>query len=72
MEKYQMPAEIERLQKKADALLEGMTSENLEKRLNDHNLIMHRIGNMKKWLASTSNADYQMSWGVTYHGKTVL
>lgn len=72
MEKYQMPAEIERLQKKADALLDAMTSESLEETMHEHNRLLLRISNMKKWIKPPSTADYQMSWGVTYIGKTVL
>ncbi len=72
MEKYQMPAEIERLQKEADALLTGLTGDNIIQRLEARNRLILRISNMKKWLKPASTADQQMSYGVTYHGKTAL
>ena len=72
MEKYQMRDEIERLQLEADAKLTGLTGDNIIERLDERNRLMLRISNMKKWLSPASTADQQMSYGVTYHGKTAL
>ncbi len=67
-----MKAEIERLQKEADAMLTGLTGDNIIGRLDARNRLMLRIINMKKWLSPASTADRQMSYGVIYTGKTPL
>ena len=67
-----MKDEIERLQKEADAMLTGLTGDNIIARLDARNRLMLRISNMKKWLSPASTADRQMSYGITYHGKTAL
>lgn len=67
-----MPAEIERLQKQADAMLTGLTGDNIIERLDERNRLMLRITNLKKWIAPPSAADHQVSYGVTYIGKTAL
>ncbi|MDY0102799.1 MAG: hypothetical protein RBS07_07645 [Lentimicrobium sp.] len=72
MEKYQMKAEIERLQALADKLLNEVTADNIIESTRQRHHLLIKIDNMKKWLSPASTADRQMSYGVTYIGKTAL
>lgn len=67
-----LQAEIDQLQSKADAQLEGITADNVSERIRLRNGIMVKIANLKKRMARPTEAEAQMSYGVTYVGKTPL
>jgi len=72
MEKYKMPAEIDRLQSEADKLLEDMNGDNIIERMANRSHLLIRIGNLKKWIARPSYTEAPINYGVTYIGKTAI
>lgn len=67
-----LQAEINQLQGKADALLEGLTAGNVVVRIRSRNDIMVKIANLKKRMLYPNMAEAPMDYGVTYVGKTPL
>lgn len=59
-----MPAEVQRLQKEADAILENLNADNMMDQLNKRNLMILKINNLKKWMQPPSTADVQVDYRV--------
>lgn len=72
MERNNLQAEIDQMQKEADLLLSGLTAYNMIDRIRERNLMLVKINNLKKRMAPLSTAERQMTYGVSYHGKTPL